>query len=143
MRGMPAPRSVRATNVSPSRRAPVPAAIRAAASSDDRRITDPPSKRATGSPERSTLMTCSMASASTVARARSASAAAGVAPSLHDTSAGRISVATWPGGAVASNTASAVTRHRSAVCSGRPIHGDTLRAAVSMSDASGASKRAW
>jgi len=66
-----------------------------------------------------------------------------VAPSPHDTSAGRISVATDPGGAVAAAIASAVARHRSAVVCGRPMNPDTLRATVSMSDASGASKRAW
>ena len=48
-----------------------------------------------------------------------------------------------PGGPIAAATASAVTRHRSAVRSGRPTQPDTLRAAVSMSDCSGASKRAW
>ena len=69
----------------------------------------PPSRSATGSPERSTLATCSTVSASTGGRrAAGRRRRRGVAPSLHDTSAGRISVATCPGGAVAAATASAV-----------------------------------
>ena len=69
--------------------------------------------------------------------------ATGAAPSLHDTSAGRMRVATWPGGPMAAATASAVVRQRSAVRSGRRIQPDTLRAAVSMSEFSGASSPAW
>jgi hypothetical protein len=52
-------------------------------------------------------------------------------------------VATCPGGPDAAATASAVACVSSAVASGRRIHVDTLRAAVWMSDVSGASYCKW
>ncbi len=61
---------------------------------------------------------------------------AGSAPSPQDTSAGRVSVATWPGRPRAAAMASTLSRQRSAV---RTKPGETLRATVSMSDCNWAS----
>ena len=59
-----------------------------------------PSSRAVGSPPRSAVATASTTSTGVRAGVAAATGAAGSAPSVHDTSAGRISVATCPGGPV-------------------------------------------
>ena len=65
---------------------------------------------------------------------------AGSAPSPQDTSAGRVSVATWPGRPRAAAMASTLSRQRSAVLLAvRTKPGETLRATVSMSDCNWAS----
>ena len=65
--------------------------------------------------------------------------AAGTAPSPHDTSAGRTSVATRPGGDRAAATASAASRGSAAVEADVRTQAEVLRASDSMSDVSGAS----
>ena len=69
--------------------------------------------------------------------------AAGAAPSLHDTSAGRISVATWRGGPYAAAIASAASRLSSAVDWEVRTQVEKFRATVSMSDWSCASYWVW
>ena len=61
----------------------------------------------------------------------------------HDTSAGRIKVATEPGGPTAADSAASASSLRSAVDSDVRTNDDTLRATVSMSDWSCASYRRW
>ena len=68
---------------------------------------------------------------------------AGEAPSFHDTSAGKISVATWPGGPTAAATASAASRPTAAVVPVVLTQLETFRATVSMSDCSWASYWTW
>ena len=109
--GSPAPRSSRAGNVSASSWRPVPAgdpgrgdAGRAS------RIASPPRSSTAGSPERSTLGDV-VDHRRRRPRARGGRRAGRPAspPSAHDTSAGRISVATPPGAARAAATASAAS----------------------------------
>ncbi len=69
--------------------------------------------------------------------------AAGSAPSFQDTSAGRISVATCPGGPIAAATASAASPGSSAVLCEVLTQRETLRATVSMSDWSWALYCVW
>ncbi len=64
---------------------------------------------------------------------------AGSPPSDQETSAGRMRVATWPGGPVAAVTASAASAPTSAVLAEVRTQPETLRATVSMSDCSWAS----
>ena len=64
---------------------------------------------------------------------------AGSAPSFHDTSAGSTRVAIWPGGPLATATASAASAPASPDDPDDLIQVDTLRATVSMSDWSWAS----
>ena len=140
---MPAPRSCRAGNVSPTSRADVATARRLAASRPGRRIAAPPSRITHGSPRRSTAAAAATVSAGTGAAARTVAGGAGLAPSDQDTSAGRISVATRPGGVIAAATASAASAPTSAARAGRRTQPDTAPASASMSDSSGASKRLW
>ena len=65
------------------------------------------------------------------------------APSFQDTSAGTISVATWPGGPMAAAMASTASRGKSSVVLDVRTQADTLRATVSMSDCSGVSYWVW
>src|SRR5690606_33052743 len=99
--------------------------------------------RQDASPDRRTLATSSTCPVSTVAGAAGATTAAGSAPSVQDTSAGRISVATCPGGPMAAATASAASLGRAAVLAEVRIQLDTLRATVSMSLSSWASYCLW
>ncbi len=69
--------------------------------------------------------------------------AAGTPPSLHDTSAGRISVATWPGGPIAAATACAASSPSFSVEPDVRTQVETLRATVSMSDCNCASYLTW
>ena len=104
------PVRVRAGNVSHSSLAPVAPATRPAATSPASRTALPPTRSAAGSPERSALAAASTASSATAARRPTAAGGAGSAPSLQLRSAGRTSVATWPGGPSAAATASAASR---------------------------------
>src|SRR5262249_5845456 len=104
----------------------------------------PPTKRAAGSPDVSTLATSVTelsATSSTVPPVTTA--ASGSAPSVQQTSAGRMSVATWPGGATAAATASAASWATADGSVLVRIQVETLRATLSMSDWSGASYWAW
>ena len=68
---------------------------------------------------------------------------AGSAPSPQETSAGRISVATWPGGPLAAATASTASRASSAGLADVLTQGEQLRATVSMSYCSCSSYCRW
>ena len=87
--GSPAPRVVRAGNVSASSRAPVPAATCAAASCPSASITSPPRNSTVGSPSASTAATSSTTDGATRGAGRAGSGAATSAPSSHETSAGQ------------------------------------------------------
>ena len=77
-------------------------------------------------------------------RRRIVGGAAGTPPSPQDTSAGRISVATWPGGPVRRGDGLDGVAAQVRPCSARCApSGDTLRATVSMSDCSWASYLTW
>ena len=65
------------------------------------------------------------------------------APSVQDTSAGRIRVAIRPGAAVAAVIASTVSEPTSCAAAVRRTQPDTLWASASMSDSSGASYCLW
>ena len=111
--GRPAPRSVRAGKVSASSRAPVPAATRAAdrsaASRSARAAEQQRDRLARAEHLRHLLEHLGRRPARPPGRR---ARRRGSAPSLHDTSAGRISVATWPGGPVAAAIASAASRRQ-------------------------------
>jgi hypothetical protein len=102
----------------------------------------PPMRTTEGSPERS-----AWAAAASVAWSGAFPPLAGggpdgritVPPSDHETSAGRIRVATDPGGPTAAATAAAASAPRPAVVSDVRTKVETLRATVSMSDWSWAS----
>jgi hypothetical protein len=139
--GRPAPRSSRVGKTSASSLTPLCAATFAAASSAGLpQRARPPSSSALGSPlRRAWAMRCTVASSAGLA-AGAGVAAARSPPSPQDTSAGRISVATWPGRPRAAARASTASRQSSAVrCEVRTKPGETLRATVSMSDCSCAS----
>ena len=70
-------------------------------------------------------------------------AGAGPEAVSQEASAGRIRVATWPGGVMAAATASAAAGATSSGPMGRLIQPDTLLARASMSDSSGASYCLW
>ena len=76
-------------------------------------------------------------------RGRLRTTGAGSPPSDQLTSAGRIRVATWPGGPTAAATASAASVATALVLSEKRIQLDTLRATVSMSLSSWASYCLW
>ena len=82
-------------------------------------------------------------SSGTAAGDGAADTRAGWPPSDQDTSAGRINVATWPGGLVAAVIAAAASTPTSAVLAQRRTQPDTEPATASMSDSNGASKRLW
>lgn len=105
--------------------------MRLAARSPSARRAEPPQSTTTFSPD---------VSASATSRAGVGEIdGAGVAPSPHEASAGRMSVATSPGGEDAAATASAAARATPDGDSGRCTQVETLRATVAMSDCSGAS----
>ena len=143
MGGTPAPRSKRVGNTSAYSRAPVAVASRWAATSAGSRNPRPPSRIAVDTRPRSAFATVSTTSASATGGAGRSGTAARVPPSPHETSAGRISVATWPGGPTAAAIASAASRLSPSVDCDVRTHGDTLRATVSMSDCSCASYFVW
>ena len=116
---MPAPRSCLAGNVSPSSRADVATLSRLAASRPGRRSAAPPSRRTHGSPLRRAAAAAAITSPATGDGGLTSAAAAGSAPSDQDTSAGRMSVATRPGGVRAAATASAASAPTSAGRAGR------------------------
>jgi hypothetical protein len=139
--GSPAPRAVRAGKVSVISRAPVPAATRAAVSRPSSpATTSPPRNKTAGSPAVSTAAISSTTDGATCGAGRTGSGAATSAPSSHETSAGRIRVATVPVVAAAA-TASAASVATSAGVSDRRTQPDTVPARASMSDSSGASSR--
>ena len=142
--GRPAPRSSRAgKRFAEQLRAGACATRLAAQQPVARAARAPPSSNAAGSPERSALATASIASAGT-SRAGAAPRPSARAPpaSSHVVSAGRISVATPPRAAPRA-TASAASRPTSAAAFVSRIQPDTLRATLSMSEASGASNAWW
>ncbi len=141
--GSPAPRSRRVGNVSASMEAPVALTTRLAASRPSARSACPPRRKPQGSPERRALATTSTVSASTGEGGRGGMGSATWPPADQLTSAGRIRVATWPGGPEATATASAASRPMSAGFCDHRTHGDTLRATVSMSLSSWASYCLW
>ena len=118
------------------------AAIRLAASSPGRRSAAPPS-RITQPPAAVAWAASSITGPGTTDGGRDGTGGAGPAPSDHDTSAGRISVATPPGGPRAAATPSAASAATSALRAVRRTQRDTVRASESMSDSSGASNRLW
>jgi len=124
-------------------RAPVAWATRLAASSPGRRIPAPPSRITHGSPLRSTAAAEPTTSSGTGVGGGTGNGRTGSAPSDQETSAGRMSVATPPGGAIAAATAFAAAVATSAPRAGRPTHAETERATASMSDSSGASNCLW
>ena len=85
----------------------------------------------------------SITAPATGARGGTGSAVAGSAPGDQDTSAGRMTVATWPGGDIAAAAASATSAAASALRAHRRTQPDTVPASASMSDSSGASNRLW
>ena len=98
-----------------------------------------PERSAPGPPPSTALGRCDRAGRAAPPAGRPAAADA----SDHDTSAGRIRVATAPGGpaaAATASTASAPTSRSKRRCGTTT---ETVRATVSMSDWSGASKRRW
>ena len=139
MAGTPAPRSSRAGKVSANSLAPVALATRLAATSPGSRSATPPSNSTLGSPDRSAFAAATTASSGIAGRDVGGLGRAGSAPSSHETSAGRMSVATWPGGPTAAVTASTASVATSAGVDDERTQLDTLRATVSMSDARGAS----
>jgi hypothetical protein len=142
---MPAPRARRAGNVSPSSFAPLAFAMRLATASPLASRARPPTRSAAGSPERSAAAISSTTLPSTGAPAVDARGAGAptAPPSDHDASAGRISVATEPGGPNAAATAATASAPTSAGDAVRRTQCDTLRATVSMSDSSCASYFLW
>src|SRR5690625_3697214 len=139
-RGRPAPRCMRVGKHSANTRAPVFSAIFETAISAGSRSARPPSKKATcSSPARISAMAL-MASSPAAGGRGGAGGVSTWPPSPHDTSAGRISVATWPGGPWAAAMASTASCESSAVVvEVRTKSGETLRAMVSMSDCNWAS----
>ena len=103
----------------------------------------PPSSRSDGALPRRVRATASITSGPAGAGGTGGKAAAGVPPGPQDTSAGSTSVAicppSWPLAAMARTASAARPRVVPAVCT-QP---ETVRAAASMSECSGASKRAW
>jgi hypothetical protein len=141
--GSPAPRSIRVGKGSARSFTPVAAAIRAAATRPGSRRARPPRSSAQSPLARSAAATSPTASSGTGAACGGAGGGAGAAPSDHDTSAGRISVATWPGGPHAAAIASVASEASVSVLSEVRTQLDTLSATVSMSDWSWASWRRW
>ena len=115
------------------------AAIRLAARSPRSLSPAPPSSSSDGSPRRSAAASAPITAGSAGAGGTGGSAAAGWPPGLHDTSAGSTSVAicppSWPLAAMARTASRARPRVVPAVCT-QP---ETVRAAASMSECSGAS----
>src|SRR5580693_9303097 len=103
----PDPRDSRGAKVSHSRRAPVAAAMRPAASRPGPCRAGPRSRIEVFLPERRARATRSTTADDTVAGAGLGSAAAGPSAAFQAVSAGRIRVATWPGGEHAAATARA------------------------------------
>jgi hypothetical protein len=121
----------------------VAAAMRAAARSDGSRSARPPSSIAVDFLEPSAFATASTVSTEATGGAGGAGGPAGLAPSAHDTSAGKIRVATWPGGPIEAATASTASAASSWVLRDVRTQLDTFRATVSMSDWSWASYLVW
>ena len=150
--GRPAPRSRRVGKTSANTFTPLCAAMRAAARRPGSRSACPPRSKAALPPARPACviawamvwaMACTVAS-SAASGLGGGGGGQGTPPSPHDTSAGNISVATWPGRPRAAVMASAASWHSAAVlCDVRTKPGDTLRATVSMSLCSCASYCVW
>ena len=141
--GSPAPRSRRVGNGSAKTFTPAAAAMRAAATRPGSRSARPPSRSADWPRPRSASAASETAFSEAAGAGAAAGTAAGSAPSDHETSAGRISVATSPGGPWAAAIASAASEARAAVLCDVRTQRDTLRATVSMSDCSCASYWVW
>lgn len=139
----PAPRSMRRLKVCASILAPVLAQMRAASSSPRWRSAGPASNSREVSPACKASAAARTASAETREGGATGGTGAGPEPSFQAVSPGRISVATWPGGLRAAAIAaapSAATRRASGEVRTHPEKG---RAAVSMSEVSGASYCRW
>ena len=106
----PRPRSTLALSVCARRRAPLFAAMRPASIRPGSRRAWPPINKTAGSPERKTRAASEIASGATCARPSTGGSGAGPSASFQEASAGRIRVATRPGGAIAAATASAPSR---------------------------------
>jgi hypothetical protein len=119
------------------------AAPRPAAISPGSRSTLPPTNNAAGSPLRSTSAMAATVSVDTAWRGADGRGATGSPASSHETSAGRMSVATWPGARIAAAMASAASALISAGSADVRTQPDGLRATVSMSESSGASYCRW
>ena len=90
----PAPRSIRAGNVSHNSLAPVASAIERASASAGSRHAVPPTSSTAGSPDRNASAMPRTARSPAVSRRGGAFGAAGSPPSPHEMSAGSTSVAT-------------------------------------------------
>ena len=113
--GRPAPRSRRVGNTSANSFTPLCAAMRAAASRPASRSACPPSSSAVLPPAAQGLGDGLARWRRRPPRARAGGGGQGAPPSPQDTSAGRISVATWPGRPRAAAMASTASRQSSAV----------------------------
>ena len=139
----PAPRSMRAGNVSQRSFESVASAIARARARLPARHAVPPTSMSAGSSERSASAAARKVLSFGMVRGRGVCFGATWPPSLHEMSAGRMSVATWPGGPYAAATASAASAPTSSVLADQRMKVETLRATVSMSDSSCASYGLW
>ena len=137
--GSPAPRSMRVGNTSANSLAPVFAAMRPSTISASARRARPPSRKAFLPGPCSAWATAATTASSAAGGAGLGGTACGTPPSPQETSAGRMSVATLPGGPMHWVMASAASRPSAAVLWDVRTQGDTLRATVSMSDCNCAS----
>ena len=124
-------------------RAPVAVAMRPASASPRSRTARPVSMSMAGSPERRALAQRSIASAPTGAGAGAGGTAATPSASFHAVSAGRMSVATWPGAVRAAAMAAAPSAATARALGDVRTHAETGRAMPSMSEVSGASCLMW
>ena len=129
--------------VSASSFAPLAAATREAATRPGSIIVEPPINSAAGSPDPRIAAISSTVDAATRCRGVGVTGATGPGASIQHTSAGRMSVATCPGGPIAAATASAASWATEAGSVDERIHDDTPAAIDAMSLCSGASYSAW
>ena len=141
--GSPAPRCRRGGNVSAIRRTCAVSLIRLAATRPGSIRLEPASRIAVGSPDLSTSRICSKVDCLTRGGVVTVAAGTGPSDSSQHTSAGRISVATCPGGPKDAATASAASVCSVVVESAERIHPEMPRAMLSMSLCNGASYCAW
>jgi hypothetical protein len=123
--------------------APVAAAMPDAWASSSARHARPPTKTQAGSPDFNASAISAIAASAGGSACAGARSRPGTPPFDHDTSAGSTSVATWPGGPLATATASAASAPTSSALADHRMNVDTLRATVSMSDSSWASYCLW
>ena len=124
-------------------RAPVAVAMRPASARPSARTARSVSMSMAGSPERRILAQRAITSSLTRVRAIAGATAATPSASFHAVSAGKMSVAIWPGGVRAAAMAAAPSAAMARAFGEVRTHAETGRAMPSMSEVRGASCLMW